>query len=71
MARRHALLPLLRPAVLEVVGPSSEAGLRETLGGDARRVVWDEARPEGRRGHVRFQEVMTYAATSRAGARRR
>ena len=55
------LVPLLRPAVLEVVGPSSEAGLRQTLGGDARPVVWDEARPEGRRGHVRFEEVMTYA----------
>lgn len=62
---------VLGPICLHVEGETTAAGLRQTLGRDARPIVWDEAEPQGQRGAARLQEAIGFArslSTSDSGA---
>jgi putative DNA primase/helicase len=49
------------PLGLLVEGETTSAGIRQTLGRDARPIVWDEAEPQGAKGMVRVQDALAFA----------
>lgn len=65
---------IIRPAVgevgLAVQSETTEAGLRQTLGHDARPIIFDEAEGENERAQVRIQNILALArqASSETGA---
>lgn len=66
---RNLFVPLLGPTVLHVEGDSSEAGLRQALGRDARVIVWDEAEGQGNTGQARLHQAMAFARRLSSGGR--
>lgn len=51
----------LGPLGLLVEGETTSAGIRQTLGRDARPIVWDEAEPQGAKGMARVQDALAFA----------
>lgn len=62
--------PLLGGVGLSVQGETTEAGLRQTLGHDARPIVFDEAEGQNERAQMRIQNILNLArqASSETGA---
>jgi putative DNA primase/helicase len=58
---RRVILPMLGRMALSVEGETTEAGLRQTIGSDARPVVFDEAEAERRSGQQRIDRIMAMA----------
>jgi putative DNA primase/helicase len=54
----HMIRPLLGKLALLAQSETTEAGLRQTLGHDARAVIFDEAEAEGQRGDSRMANVL-------------
>ena len=65
----HLLLPLLGKNVLHVQSSSTEAGIRQSLGGDTRPILFDEAEGTGQKERDRLQRVLELArqASSEGG----
>jgi putative DNA primase/helicase len=53
--------PIAGPGALIVLGSTSEAGIRQTLGADARPVIFDEAEGEDQKAHTRMQQIFELA----------
>jgi putative DNA primase/helicase len=68
--QEHVISPLVGPLALRVQSVTTEAGLRQTLGQDARPVIFDEAELDDDRGSLNIQRVMELArqASSETGA---
>lgn len=58
---RNVIMAVLGPRALAVEGETTEAGLRQTIGSDARPIVFDEAEAEREQGRSRIQRVMAMA----------
>ncbi len=61
--------PVSGPGALIVQGATSEAGIRQALGADARPVIFDEAEGEDQKAHQRMQQILELArqASSESG----
>lgn len=57
----QVIMPVLGPIALHALGETTAAGIRQTLGRDARPIVWDEAEPQGAKGSQRVQEAIALA----------
>jgi len=66
----HVVAPILGPLALHVQSSTTEAGLRQSLGSDARPIVFDEAEQEDARSQSSMQRVLELArqASSETGA---
>ncbi len=57
----HVVLPVLGPIALAVQAATTEAGLRQKLGADARPIVFDEAEAHKATGQARIERVLEFA----------
>lgn len=66
----NIIKPIVGPVALEVQSKTTEAGIRQTLGCDARPVIFDEAETQNERDRDRVQLVLDLArqASSEEGA---
>lgn len=66
----NIIKPIVGPIALEVQSKTTEAGIRQTLGCDARPVIFDEAETQNERDRDRVQLVLDLArqASSEGGA---
>lgn len=67
----HVVQPMIGSIVFQVLGNTSEAGIRQSLGQDARPVLYDEAEGETRAARSRIQtilELMRQASTETGAA---
>lgn len=64
---KSILRPVLGPICLAVEGDTTAAGLRQSMGRDARAVVWDESEPQGQKGQARVQEALAFARSLSTG----
>lgn len=66
----NIIKPAIGPIALEVQSKTTEAGIRQTLGCDARPVIFDEAETQNERDRDRVQHVLDLArqASSEGGA---
>lgn len=69
-AQNNIIYPLVGPLALHVQGNTSEAGIRQRLGSDARPVIFDEAESEDQSQARRIQSVIELArqASTDSGA---
>lgn len=58
---QNVCLPVLGPLAIAVEGETTEAGIRQTLGSDARPICFDEAEAEKKSGQQRIQRVLAMA----------
>jgi len=63
-AIQEFMKPLLGEAKVEAIGGTSEAGLRQQLGGDALPVLFDESEQQGKHGKKTMREVLMLARVS-------
>lgn len=63
----NVINPLLGNFVIKTEGKTTEAGIRQTLGQDARSVIFDEAEAEDKRSAARLQEILDLARVSSSG----
>jgi len=59
--------PMLGSTMIRTEGKTTEAGIRQTLGQDARPVVYDEAEGEDKKNASRIQEILDLARVSSSG----
>ena len=57
-AMREIAIRCLGPLAFEVLGPTTEPGIRQTLQSDARPVVFDEAEPDNQRSATSIEAVL-------------
>ena len=63
----NVVKPLLADFVIKTEGATSEAGIRQTIGADARPVIFDEAEAEDKASAQRMQDVLKLARVASSG----
>lgn len=68
---QHIITPVVGPIALQVASATSESGIRQELGSDARPVIFDEAESEDKAQAQRIQAVLDLcrAASAESGAK--